>query len=177
MSDFRRIFSTVLVGFTLLLLTVYVFIPEREAEVIYVTGARHNVEVPDISLEDSRDVSLPNNVEEIRQRVYTSPEIRRLSEQIPVKLIPNKALQRAEGITVLFYIDKTDAVVSCSDSSVSTVYNAYGASYPILYFPNGIPSNSKELYKLLVSKTGYMVGTVDYIKNNKISINKEVYKF
>ena len=42
MSDFRRIFSTVLVGFTLLLLTVCVFIPEREAKVIYVTGARHN---------------------------------------------------------------------------------------------------------------------------------------
>lgn len=89
-----------------------------------------------------------------------------------IETVVNKTI-----VTYNFSILNTDAVASFEKNTAQEetdgywLYgptNQYGSDYRIIYFTNGVPSNSKELYSIMYDMAGVRIGGVsNYVEGDR----------
>jgi hypothetical protein len=82
----------------------------------------------------------------------------------------------------VFNVRNTDMCCYCEVKDgniifISSVTNRYGSSYPCVYFKQGVPSNSKQIYDTLLEDWGYVEGTTDYTEGNKFILEADGEKY
>lgn len=156
---------------------IAVFLPNKEETSHYKVWLSDTEFTDEITITRATPVEAQEPDSSVRVAIESSRGLLNISDRIPIRVLYSSASFDGDTVVYTYYLDNTDAIILYKNGKVGFVQNKYGASLPILYFEDGVPSNSKDLYKRLQTSTGYIVGAVSNLKKHSITINGEVYKY